>query len=172
MTRRKPTAKRQPNGDIVRKKSDDRAVPLHRIRQMIFSGALDPLYATPLGYLALQKKIDQEQFNAGVRYRTDRRQVDMILGLPARDPRALDYSKTITRGGSGADPTESQLKAVRLFREAETFLRHDQAEYRIVNSVVLADAMPVYAETLELIAGLERLAMHYGYRRSPQVKQR
>lgn len=172
MTRRKPMAKRQPNGDIVRKKSEDRAVPLHRVRQMIFNGALDPLYATPLGHLALQKKIDQEQFNAGVRYRADRRQVDMILGLPARDVRALDYSKTIMGGGPGADPTEAQLKAVKLFREAETFLRHDEAEYRIVNNVVIGDAMPVFAETLELIAGLERLAMHYGYRRSRSVKQR
>jgi len=172
MTRRKPMAPRQPNGDIVRKKLDDKAIPLHRVRQMIFTGALDPLYATPLGHLALQKKIDQEQFNAAVRYRTDRRSADMILGLPARDVKALDYSKTIAGDAGGRDPTPRELRTVASFREAHDTLRLVVIEAMIVHNVVIEDGMPVFGEVAALIGGLERLAVFYGYRKAPTRKIR
>ena len=163
MSRRKSLAKRQPNGDIVREKQDQ-PLPLHRVRQMIQVGTIEPLYGSPIGRLALTKRIDQHQLDAATRYRADRSNVDRIIGLPRRTARAVDYTRQIGTSLDGGELSDNDARTVQSFFEIEATLGTRSAYHRIVNKVVVDEESPMFGELGTLVTALEILAIGYGFK--------
>jgi len=166
--RKRKSLDREPNGRVQRDQSA--AVQMQRVKTMIRVGHIEPRWGSPLGLALIQKQIDPEQYESGVKYAAQRLAVDILIGLPTRYVRAIDYSSL--RGGESGilELSDADLAAIKRFREADEILGQHAADHRIVCQVVVYDEPFAYFERQALISGLERLSAHYGLRNPAKKK--
>lgn len=113
------TGPREPNGRLSRAKT---VVSTHRDMAIIERERLNPIYGSPLGRLLREDKITRKAFEAGCTYRAMRQDMDRLLGVPGRSPKAMDLHAI--KGFSLADERDERTvdRFQRKFDAVETAL--------------------------------------------------
>lgn len=156
--RPRKAGEREPNGRLSRSKA---VVSTHRDMAIIERERLNPLLGTPFGRLLREDKITRKEFDAGCAYRAMRHDMDSLLGLPCRSPRAMDlYSvKGLSLAGDRDPKTEERFK--RKFEAVEQCLGERRAGGRwwVVDQLVIHDIPLVgYEQHLTLRSALGDLS--------------
>ena len=152
---RKEGMPREPNGRLSRAKA---VISTHRDLGIIARERLNPMYGSPLGCMLLADKISRKEFEAGCAYKAMRQDMDKLLGLPCRSPRALDLHgiKGISLSAGRDDKAEERFR--KKFEAIESLLGEKRAggKWWVVDQLVIHEIPLVGYEqflTLKLALG-------------------
>jgi hypothetical protein len=169
MSRRKSTARREPNGRIQRAPQLPAPSEVKRLRDAALAGMRDPLWGTEIGRLYLAGKITSTMFAAGKRWAELATQYSQALCSPCPDPKAISLERA---GGSAIDPdspdgrkeARRHARAVASFIDAHASLKtHGCAAERLVRSTCeRGETIIGHQDLIALAGGLDRLANFWG----------
>ncbi len=128
---------REPSGRLQR--PSKAVISTHRDAAIIARERLNPMYGSPLGCMLLADKISRKEFEAGCAYKSMRQDMDRLLGLPCRSPRALDLHgiKGISLAAGRDDKAEERFR--RKFEAIESLLGEKRAggKWWVVDQLVI-----------------------------------
>lgn len=151
------------NGRIVR---NERAQSItRRLLDSAFLRSHDAAFGTVFGRMLLEGFLQPEHFDAASRFGISRARADMALGVPPRNPRALQYEYASRGRSSLVDDEEREKRAIEHFDKAEAAIGLGSAELSAVEDVVIYDQLPAnYSAKLACRDGLTRLVVHWDIR--------
>ena len=157
---------REPNGRLQRPAQSSPAVYWQRERQVLRTLSLQPEWGSPIGVLCRAGEITAAQFQAGLRFATERRAADAALGLPPRSPRAMDMN--LTRGHPPDDTLDGQRRrrtAIAAFEAAHDALGAGSPALCACLWICVYEQRPdCHGQLVALKEGLSKLVRHYGMR--------
>jgi hypothetical protein len=171
MTRRKPLAIRQPNGQPRRQPEGPSATEVVRLRDAALAGMRDPVWATSIGRLYLAGKLTSSQFAAGKRW-ADLAAEYSAACLAPRQPRSAklergDASPVDPDSPQGQKEARQHVQTVHAWATASEALNRTGAAPRTaVRDVCEQNLSPVgELQLVALRSGLSALAMLWGERK-------
>lgn len=161
--RHRKNGRRKPCGRLVQDELESRSGPVHARRALdhLLKNAGDAAFGTTIGRLFVRHEISAAAFNAACKYAVLRARADRAMGLPARNPKALQYEAA--RGLSLiADDPEREIEAVAALDKADAVVGLHSKELSALLDVVVYDETPHdYAHKLAMKAALEKLVAHW-----------
>lgn len=159
--RKRKSGRRYASGDIVRELLENKSGPtqIKRMFDHLLRSARDPALGTPMGRMFLEGFITPAEYNAGIKFALLRAKADRAMGVPARNPRALDYNHGLGGRSLVIDDPEYEQALVAALDDVEIAIGGAlSAVYR----VVVSDEMPAgYDEKLRCKEGLAKAAAHW-----------
>lgn len=111
--KRRQDAKRLPSGKIIYPYEDHQAtVKMQRLRKALWGGLSNEMLGYPLGVLALQSYITDEEFTAGKAFTALWVRYSTLVGLPIPTPRAIDFNAMHGKSLL-AEPEDKEVQAVK-----------------------------------------------------------
>lgn len=162
--RKRKEGSRYPSGDLVRDALEDRAGPaqVKRMRDYLLRSARDPALGTPMGRMFLDGFLDAAEYNAGIKFAFMRAKADRAMGIPARNPKALDYNHGLGGRSLVVDDPDYETAIVDAFDAVEAAIGLHSRELLAVQHVAIYDDEPDgYEQKLAFKAGLVRAVAHW-----------
>jgi hypothetical protein len=161
--RQRKDGKRTPSGQLSRAKSP---ISLSLVRGMIATKMIDGRFNTPFGLMALDDRITQAQFDAGMRFAEAERAYRAAIDSPPASPPAQDVNRLGGRPNEFEDEHAIRAKdrAILQWQTLDALL--NSLERRSLNIVVVRQYAPEgYVQVMSLKTALDKLVRHWSGRR-------
>lgn len=134
---------------------------VRRLTAAMLTHSRDAAWGSVPGRMFLLGQISAAEYDAAKKFSNLRAMVDVALGLPARNPKALDYNRSI--GGPPAnDDKDWHAAAIRALDDAQAAVGWLTKELAMVERVAIEDCQPeTYMDRLAFTGGLKKLVEHW-----------
>ena len=162
----KPSAgERYPGGKLKPFKAPA-PVMVRRMLEAARAGAADPLLATPVGWLMLQRRLTPLQVSAAQAYALARTRYDQAIDAPPRTSASPSYGAAASEAGRALTPDEETAHADRAKRRFHDLrlcfpARQQSRIIALLDRTCIEQAHPALFEQAELADALSRLAVHF-----------
>ena len=158
--RKRKNGEREANGRLSRALASRESVAgTMRDLAIIHRERLDPALGSPIGCMLREGKILTAEYDAGVKFAALRAAADRALGLPPRNPAALDYNAARGLSLTAERDPENDRAVIRAYDDAEAVLGTRSPELAALQAIVIYTAHPSgYEQFLALKKGLSMLS--------------